>query len=371
MDPILKRIGDVTIERLTTRESPGSSTAKNVTMDTDSGSESPGSSDDELNADADFNEKLLALAQSQKRKTLSDTDDDDVKIKKSKSDEVEIGDKVAKGDKLLRTIVTDDEDSEYDSEEDSDMEAGIADGKLLDSDKSDGFIEKFAEIGESSQKSGDEKIDASDYDYDITEKLKEMGEISVETVKKGDKPRKVESESVAEEISVTPAKKDSESNDESSETNLERKTGNLRRNIREVMDENQLDEATLAAQRQEMERLRRVQEQQRIIREVQRQIALNRQNNKTQHRVISLLQGGNSSIMKQLPGTSGASTPGRLGGTVLVKLPNGETKPMTRISKGQAPFEVVRMQKSALQVRNYNYNFLNYFFLMQHLIYYF
>jgi len=42
----------------------------------------------------------------------------------------------------------------------------------------------------------------------------------------------------------------------------------LRRNIREVMDETKLDESTLAAQRQEMERLRRVQEQQRIIRDV-------------------------------------------------------------------------------------------------------
>lgn len=42
----------------------------------------------------------------------------------------------------------------------------------------------------------------------------------------------------------------------------------MRRNIREVMDETKLDESTLAAQRQEMERLRRVQEQQRLIREV-------------------------------------------------------------------------------------------------------
>jgi RAD54-like protein 2 len=49
---------------------------------------------------------------------------------------------------------------------------------------------------------------------------------------------------------------------------VERKLTNLRRNIREVMSESQLDEETLAAQRQEMERLRRVQEQQRIIREV-------------------------------------------------------------------------------------------------------
>lgn len=48
----------------------------------------------------------------------------------------------------------------------------------------------------------------------------------------------------------------------------DKKTANMRRNIREVMDETQLDEATLAAQRQEIERLRRLQEQQRIMREV-------------------------------------------------------------------------------------------------------
>lgn len=51
---------------------------------------------------------------------------------------------------------------------------------------------------------------------------------------------------------------------------LQKKAGalNVRRNIREVMDEKQLDASTLAAQRQESERLARVQEQQRIIREV-------------------------------------------------------------------------------------------------------
>lgn len=48
----------------------------------------------------------------------------------------------------------------------------------------------------------------------------------------------------------------------------ELKLGALRRNIREVMDETKLEEATLAAQRQEMERLRRVQEQQKMIRDV-------------------------------------------------------------------------------------------------------
>lgn len=71
----------------------------------------------------------------------------------------------------------------------------------------------------------------------------------------------------------------------------ERKGGMLRRNIREVMDETKLDEATLAAQRQEMERLQRVNEQQRFLREVQRQMAQERMQNK----VLSLLQGSNSS----------------------------------------------------------------------------
>ena len=46
------------------------------------------------------------------------------------------------------------------------------------------------------------------------------------------------------------------------------KAGNLRKNIREVMDETKLDEATLAAQSQEKERLRRVQEQLRANRDV-------------------------------------------------------------------------------------------------------
>ncbi|XP_066996034.2 uncharacterized protein [Anabrus simplex] len=130
---------------------------------------------------------------------------------------------------------------------------------------------------------------------------------------------------------------------------MERKVSNLRRNIREVMNESQLDEETLAAQRQEMERLRRVQEQQRIIREVQRQIALNRQNTKTQTRVISLLQG-NSSILKQIPGTSGSSgTQVRLPNTVLVKLASSSSSAANSApqnsSNNKKVFELLRVQK--------------------------
>lgn len=126
-----------------------------------------------------------------------------------------------------------------------------------------------------------------------------MGEISVETVKKVDRSKKVEASSSENEISVTTVKKKEPGEEDDEKSAGERKGGpvNLRKNIREVMDEAQLDESTLAAQRQEAERLRRVQEQQRIIREVQRQVAQNRMQNK----VLSILQGGSSSV-KPLPG---------------------------------------------------------------------
>ena len=68
---------------------------------------------------------------------------------------------------------------------------------------------------------------------------------------------------------------DSEDKEDMKQSLMERKVTNMRRNIREVMSENQLDEETLAAQRQEMERLRRVQEQQRIIREVRKKFKIN------------------------------------------------------------------------------------------------
>ncbi|XP_054739483.1 helicase ARIP4 isoform X3 [Anastrepha obliqua] len=72
----------------------------------------------------------------------------------------------------------------------------------------------------------------------------------------------------------------------------EKKTANMRKNIRDVFDENQLDTNTLAAQREESERLARVAEQQKIIRETQRQAAVNRSFVRTQNKVLSLLQSG-------------------------------------------------------------------------------
>lgn len=165
-----------------------------------------------------------------------------------------------------------------------------------------------------------EPID-EDYEVDIKEKLKEMGEITFASVKKGDKPKTTGDPPTENEVVITKKTGD--------EVTVVSK-GNLRRNIREVMDETKLDETTLAAQRQEAERLKRVQEQQRILREYQRQA----QQEKMQQKVISLLQGNNF----PKPGPSNQT---RIGNTVLVKLPNGQTKSMTKVPR----FDLLKMQK--------------------------
>ncbi|GAB0087485.1 uncharacterized protein DMENIID0001_017940 [Sergentomyia squamirostris] len=107
------------------------------------------------------------------------------------------------------------------------------------------------------------------------------------------------------------------------ESEDKRKVTNLRKNIREVMDDNQLDASTLAAQREELERLARVQEQQKIIRQFQRQIDADKINNKMQSKVISLLQG-HTSLLKSSSHQAGVA--GTSGGAILMKVPSNEPK---------------------------------------------
>ncbi|CAH0407698.1 unnamed protein product [Chilo suppressalis] len=173
----------------------------------------------------------------------------------------------------------------------------------------------------------DIKQEECSQDFDITEKLKEMGEISVKPIKKEEDGDTTQKEGENEE------KKDDPDDEKKS---LNPNALNVRRNIREVMDEKNLDASTLAAQRQESERLARVQEQQRIIREVQRQIAINRQN-KIHQKTLSLLQGGSSILKKSGPGQKL-----NLPNTVLVKLPSGEVK-KTTVKQGQV--EVTKIVK--------------------------
>lgn len=86
-------------------------------------------------------------------------------------------------------------------------------------------------------------------------------------------------------LDATDAEKPAEDKTDAGEE--KKKVTNMRKNIRELLDETQLDEVTLTAQRLEIERLNRVQEAQRAMRETQRQ-----------NRVISLLQGNHSLIIK-------------------------------------------------------------------------
>ncbi|KAF5306967.1 hypothetical protein FQR65_LT07189 [Abscondita terminalis] len=333
MDPVLQHLGDVTIQRL---EKP------KTKPDTLNESQP----DDNAEDRADLKDDLPQL-----KRTSDDSNEGFSKKFKIGQSEISITEKPKLNfPNLPNTSQSEDELSDYESEFEYDSE-GELDNELpiikkppeeaKETEESEEPHESFLDDlvdksfdgnkpAEVTIKTEIESCDTEDYEYDIKEKLKEMGEISFETVKKGEKPKKIESVS-ENEVTVTPAKKSSEE-ENSSERKGPLSSSMLRRNIREVMDEAKLDESTLAAQRQEMERLQRVQEQQRIIREVQRQVA----QEKMQNKVLSLLQGGNLSK----PGTSGT----RIGNTVLVKLPNGETKPMTKI--GKRPFELVKVQKS-------------------------
>uniref|UniRef100_A0A336LHX0 CSON014418 protein n=1 Tax=Culicoides sonorensis TaxID=179676 RepID=A0A336LHX0_CULSO len=131
---------------------------------------------------------------------------------------------------------------------------------------SDEFKMEKDETNVSENEKDDNSQDDKDL-FDAEQKLKEMDEVSVRTVPKGQSEQ---------ESDQTDAKK--------------RKVTNLRKNIKDVLDETQLDASTLAAQKEEMERLARVQEQQRVLREMQRHAAMDKFS-KTEEKVLQFLQG--------------------------------------------------------------------------------
>lgn len=143
----------------------------------------------------------------------------------------------------------------------------------LKSDEASSEDSSDKSVDDASDKSADETSDKST--EDPTEKATEASESDSENVAEAN-------EEVSAEVSAEVTKKDkgAEKKDQ-----LERKVQNFRKNIKDLLDESQLDATTLSAQRQESERLARVQEQQRQTREVQRQIAAEKQANKTQLKV--------------------------------------------------------------------------------------
>ncbi|KAJ8930095.1 hypothetical protein NQ314_017140 [Rhamnusium bicolor] len=264
MDPVLQRFGDVTIQRLEKPKDP------KVGPQNDSGSlEKSKESKDENSSGLEDESGDEFIIPGLKRSLPSS----DISMKKFKFNSGDIT-LQKKCDELNVNNFSETEMSDYDTE--SEMEESESELNELNTSEvlnikplhnrnnsedeassSTSFFDKLVEQVEApapsvAPKPADTAAD-EDYDIDIKEKLKEMGEISID----------------GDEITGLP------------------KGLALRRNIREVMDETKLDESTLAAQRQEAERLRRVQEQQRLLRELQRQAAQERM----QHKVISLLQG--------------------------------------------------------------------------------
>lgn len=196
MEPVFQRLGDVTIQRL---EKPKESKPPpQVDLHKDSDEEEEEYSGEETGS---TKRNAAAVGPSGKRFKL---DLADVTLEKKNSDEVSVHN------------FSENELSEYDTESDVESEeeeaalqgeSGKEDKVAAEEEEEETFLE---EPGQSEPPQEAASGDTDDYDYDIKQKLKEMGEISFETVKKSDvKPKKVE-RVTENEVVVTPAKKSSE-----------------------------------------------------------------------------------------------------------------------------------------------------------------
>nr|CAH7754301.1 unnamed protein product [Callosobruchus chinensis] len=359
MDPVLSRLGGgVTIQRL---EKPKGAPQKDGTSVEKSPEKSKEIPQDPTSGTEESGDEFPPISSLKRNHELNLPST--LSVKKLKLDEVHLEKKT---DDLILSNFSETEISDYDSESELDESGNELDDLAAHEVLNQKVLEKVAEESQIGKKIlmkmkklvEQAEVPASsstsppiqpkqepedDYEVDIKEKLKEMGEISFETVKKGEKPIKKAEAPTENEVVVTPAKKFGADGEELP-PNLPKGIA-LRRNIREVMDETKLDESTLAAQRQEAERLRRVQEQQRLLRELQRQAALERNQQKLwkcSKEVVDLIvsQKQNHMLSHHLSSSS------RIGNTVLVKLPNGQTKPMTRLPK--RPFELLRVPKSGV-----------------------
>lgn len=174
MDPVLQRLGDVTIQRL---EKPREA---KVGPETDC---NPLESDGEASNDSSGDEQGIKRALDASPSTS----------------------------KKFRMAESDNELTEYETESEfeSDSEMPPSEGSMKEKkEMDDSFLDKLVEEAFPVQGTGagSSSGETDDYDYDIKEKLKEMGEISFETVKKGDTKKKPEPV-LENEVVVTPAKK--------------------------------------------------------------------------------------------------------------------------------------------------------------------
>lgn len=188
MDPMLQRLGDVTIQRL---EKPKELKDSNEHLD-------------EENVQKETKEEE---APSLKRNVLESAGPS--QIKKFKYDKFNVTLTKKGQDEFGGQSFSENEMSEYDTESDIESEGEVDLNKYVkeeelepsDVEEEEGsdFLEKLVEQESLDEDIKEEKTPVEvkvekedDYEYDIKEKLKEMGEISFETVKKGDRPKKVE-----------------------------------------------------------------------------------------------------------------------------------------------------------------------------------
>lgn len=199
MDPVLQRFGDVTIQRL---EKP---------KDTKESQNNAGTLEKECNEDLNSEDGNL---QGIKRYLSSSPGPS---YKKTKSERLELTRKsLDEGSEHSFS----DEISDY--ETDSEMESeGTSPGVMKmkqdentseAEENSTDFFQNLVQDPFESEKPEisieNIKTENEDYEYDIKEKLKEMGEISFQTIKKGEKPKKVETPA-DNEVVVTATKKSS------------------------------------------------------------------------------------------------------------------------------------------------------------------
>lgn len=235
MDPVLQRFGDVTIQRLEKPKVPapqgdaGSNAVEKEKEEESSGTEDE-TNDETLNLKRSFPDSQISIkkfkldtnAVTIEKKIIPEEAPTDIK----KISEDILSNKHPKYNSSDEMNFSDTELSDFDSESEMESESEI----MIPGDKtstivksnededstSASFLDKLVEdslVSPESEpptpvKSQDNVSgDNEDYDFDIKEKLKEMGEISFQTVKKGDiKPKKVEV-STENEVVVTPARK--------------------------------------------------------------------------------------------------------------------------------------------------------------------
>lgn len=235
MDPVLQRLGDVTIQRLEKPKDPkGRQQNDSGSLDkTKESNDDIYSDPEEESGDEDFSQESPPEFAIPNLKRPLPPPQPHGAMKKFKFN--------AKGDITLEkkcddfgpTNFSEPEISDYEEEsevDESDSEL-INDSSIMDVGPSNikpaaeketsedevsssaSFFEKLVEQVEapemstpSASQKPPEPVVEDDYDIDIKEKLKEMGEISFETVKKGEKPKKTEP-TAENEVVVTPAKK--------------------------------------------------------------------------------------------------------------------------------------------------------------------